>query len=272
MKWIKTFESVSSQKSLSKLSLDILNEISDDICDTLFKLLELPNHEGLHKFALPFFNMKHFKKIEEYDDNFKIFIKGLKQVLFFNKRDYPNGKYDNIGGQYYPNKRQIAIFYTSEITSEIYNIGHRYGKTDISKNLIFNKLKSNFHITLLHELQHAYDDFLSNSKSLYNKQMSKRVDSSIPNHNIINYNKYLKFTHEINSRFAEAVDNITMYNSNEGDDGDGVEFKISFDKYLNKFKKNFHGWDIMKDSVKKRLTIRLHQMWSEGYDRRKKDK
>src|SRR6478735_7575461 len=126
MKYVKTFESLNTQKQLEKLSYDILKVSSDnmknnELCDVYIRDID----------------------ISKYDIDIQEMLKtNLVGVVFQQKKD-------NKAGTYFNN---------SFIEYDIY----------------FPKLYYTFYSTLLHELQHVYDSYISKGK--YNSKKHSNFD------------------------------------------------------------------------------------------------
>jgi len=144
------------------------------------------------------------------------------------------------------------------------NLNEKWSDTNAIQILrfIFNDFKS----TLIHEIQHAYDDFRSGgryrldkkSKNYYsnlkydaNKEGSRQTD--------LERSKYYDLPHEYWARFSQYV--------NKWKPG----FNQSFDKIFENFKMFFVGYDNLSENNKKRLQKALYKFWDEKNNNRIKE-
>jgi hypothetical protein len=148
---------------------------------------------------------------------------------------------------------EIQILFNSQ-SYELHDLNEQYpeAKHDDSKlaDLIEKTILIRYD-TLVHELTHALDDFLSNGKAFANSYDAK----DDPTH-------YLTSQHEINARFSQTItdkelkdekliaSNPTKRSKDLGRGG--------FENYLFKFKQGFVGWDILTEKQQRQLTKRLY--------------
>ncbi len=155
------------------------------------------------------------------------------------------------------------------------------------EELYFYPLRNTLASSLLHELQHAYDSWRSDGKALdsgrkdgYNKLradykdiLSKKSKDFTPEEIKAiekSHEAYLNLQHEINARFAQALDDIALTSRNyESDDLEVI--KADWNKVLSDFKISFKGWDVLSNKMKKRLSTRLAKSFQEEYELRKKE-
>lgn len=238
MKFIKTFESVSSQKELVLLCNAILKKSSEtleyDMMTNSWCLTEVPMREL--DMETDFLNSSSLTSV----------------VWMRNKNSRNDGL--NIKGTY---KRPIIFMYYT-----------KYEIEDLQKHVeydsVYTYLLSEYSTHLLHELQHAYDDYISKSKYTNNKIVNKfRKDKK---DNFANHDEYLNFQHEINARFSQAIEKIRFF-SVDKDEKTRAFIKIPnpFKEVLEHFKLVFDGWDKLSEDNKKRLTQRLFQFWNKKY-------
>jgi hypothetical protein len=102
--------------------------------------------------------------------------------------------------------------------------------------------------TLMHELQHAYDDFRSGGK--YDETREQKRYST--NDGILSDKEkediYLKIPHEYWARFSSTASNLDIKNK-------------SFPDIWNDFKINFIGYDVLDSSVRERLMKALYKFY-----------
>jgi|SRR6478735_1870289 len=208
MKYVKTFESLNTQKQLEKLSYDILKVSSDnmknnELCDVYIRDID----------------------ISKYDIDIQEMLKtNLVGVVFQQKKD-------NKAGTYFNN---LYIF--------LY-----YDKSFMEYDIDFSKLYYTFYSTLLHELQHVYDSYISKGK--YNSKKHS------------NFDEYLNLNPEINARFTQAISKIKFYKS-EIKNNEIIKTKNKFEDVLNDFKLKYSFWNDIQEKYKLRLIKRLWNYWN----------
>jgi hypothetical protein len=147
-------------------------------------------------------------------------------------------------------QKEITDYISQMIDKEIKNVN------------TFNfahRIVKKYHSTLVHEIQHAVDDYLSNGK-YRDKNHAKAKDQLYNNQN---YDDYYKLSHEINARYTQTVSDMgysTGYVDKWGFAVSPSEF--NWDNYLKCFQNRFIGWDLITDEQRKRLISRLSQQYS----------
>lgn len=144
--------------------------------------------------------------------------------------------------------------------------------TEMTRALYFATYDNNIASTILHELQHAYDAWRSKNKFVHNSKMGKFRNKQTSNDTddedkVVSY---LKLQHEVNARFSQALEAITLFDYNFGKDPTKPFNKRTmrpFDTVLNDFKRNFNGWSVMSPSAQKRLVNRVSKMYHETSDK-----
>lgn len=149
---------------------------------------------------------------------------------------------------------------------------------------LYSSLWRQVHSTLEHELQHAYDDFRSNTK-LYNTKSAIKYSNKyeVPGFEDSEgltdaekdekYKSYLKLQHEIVARFTQTINKLDFVTADFDKTPDGVDYLKSVMYPLNKVLKNFtlqfHGWPLMTEKVKRTLLRKVSAYWhkiQEGLD------
>ena len=159
---------------------------------------------------------------------------------------------------------------------------------------IYFKLWYVFHDTLLHELQHAYDEYRSGGKYTQDKKSKKHygeqeiITNLKQKHQMgmsltqqekdkINKNidRYYKLKHEVDARFTQAIHKIHFMSVDMEDvekNKDGVEDMIfihkmkPFKEILRNFKIYFDGWRDMTPKTQKRLLYKLGKFYELAKD------
>lgn len=242
MKYINLFESFSSQKMIEKFALSILRYIANNAKLTMRGIEVFDWRRGSYDYTSP---------IEIDDKEFDNFLsrKKFQGVRFLELKD-SKGSYNNENYVIYLNRKKDLFKYVDVIDI----------LTDEVKDDILNVLYKTYYSTLIHELQHVYDDYLSDGKvfktkktEIYNDKIKK---------GILDFD-YYDLPHEINARFTQAINNMNFFNVNYDveTDTDTVtkktfqEAKKYFEEYAMKH------YDILDDKIKKRLIKRLYQYW-----------
>ncbi len=111
------------------------------------------------------------------------------------------------------------------------------------------------HNTLIHELQHAYDDYRSDGK--YVKKGY--------NNEIENLEAYYRSDHELNAHFTDIISSMEFYTTDFEETptslDDGIVIVIrkinDFDIIKQNFIKNFEGWSYLTEDIKKKMLRQL---------------
>lgn len=141
---------------------------------------------------------------------------------------------------------------------------------DMSNDDIVRAVRSSmgvaYRAVIMHELQHAYDDYRSGGKYTDRKSSNKDYYKSISDIDFNSptrraqtpeeYAKYMGLAHEYWARFTEAVNGLSSTIGSKPFEQTAVDFKSKIG-----------GWQYIDDDAKKRLLKALYKMWDE---RRKK--
>lgn len=264
MKYIRVFESYQSQKDLENLTRAICYKIGEDTYDNFIDM----NFDKIDFFVyveLNEFNPNDYGILNEFIKEYGDMIIGMVSKEDVENR---NGIYLSDNGE---GKRYIYLLEKKDVL-KMFNTILKVDKDDETirkkfKNLIYANYKND----LIHELQHAYDDFRSNGKyhdtpedyyerrnkaiSLSKKKKLKKEELDfIEKQNI----EYLNLRYEIDARFTSAINDINFYEIT-----DSSELKIyPFTKILKDFKYAM-GSSIfyLNDDEKKRIFKKLGQFY-----------
>ncbi len=129
----------------------------------------------------------------------------------------------------------------------------------LMKGILIGKYEKRVRSSILHEVEHAFRDFLSDGKSLdskrgkeyrkakrdemENKRAGDKSDASL-------HIQYLKQPHEITARYTQTIDKIKFWKV-EGNKG--FKKNRGLNDYVFNFKMKFVGWDILTDKMKQNL-------------------
>ena len=111
-----------------------------------------------------------------------------------------------------------------------------------------------FRSTLMHEIRHAYDDFISKNNYATDKKSldyykNKPDDPRKPNFSISpeEYKIYLTLPHEYWARFTQVIHDINK--------------SKQFKEFFNQFKSKINGWDLLTQNHKQRLSKAAYRYW-----------
>ena len=140
---------------------------------------------------------------------------------------------------------------------------------DVTLDVYFCLHSSQILSTLIHELQHIYDSWRSNSKFTNSKRTHDYHDKY--GYEDIKTKEqeleYIKQQHEINARFSQAIQrtNFETFNFDNQAPGMPMDYLIlnDFKKVLDTFKRSFFGYEDMPPKVKERLLNRFVKIYYE---------
>lgn len=241
----ESYKSINEVKNLSnfllkKIALTIYNEyfyLESDVMviDNLFNDINIKDYPELKEFIL------------------SNFIKNIK--IYFDKKVINKGGYDET------DKTIILHLLSTEIMDKV----KPFNKKDESG--IYFSIKND---TMIHELQHAYDDYLSDGKFI-----GKSHQKDIEMRKSIKYlsDEYLKthlnLTHEINARITVAIYNISFYHEDyreipDSEDSAYIVYKIKpFEYVKKKFMEKYDGWHHLSDKNKQKILNKLGKYYIE---------
>lgn len=197
-------------------------------------------------------------------NNFKKFCDKFKNIYIrFEKGD---GK---TGGRYVTGN-EIILFITDEKELEINQELNNNTDKVISAKDIYFKIFNKFNSTLEHELQHAYDDYISKGKT-FNVKQSK--DDSEYNYNQFDdVKEYLNLPYEVNARFTQALNKIHFLELVDfTDDNKQIERPYEFKKVLRDFFKEFRHKTLLKSNIRNTLIKRLYNIYNKAIEQAKND-
>ncbi len=275
MKWIKTFESVSSQKNLEKLSSDILKKMANRTMKfNIIKKDDIQYLDMINGAYLPNLDItKYNDELKQFITETKLGIVPIKKLQSSAKGVTAEGAFNESSSKIYLNVKESLI---EEINEKLVN-PPKYNEHTLylTEDDLYFKFWYAFNTILLHELQHAWDAWKSKGKYTNSKKWNKykkdihKYNTDISQNSLKGknlFNNYLKLPHEINARFTQAIDKTRFW---------GVEskppfnqFKKPFDTIKRDFITNYEGWNKMSPSIQKRLLHRLYQFWSSDYKKR----
>ena len=245
---ILLFESFNTQNELESLTYKILDYMSNYI--VIKKTMSVKN-------ILSHIDKK-YDTIQDFIDNFNLDI----NIKLSDGRG--QASYVTTSDIFEKNKGDINLF--------LYDYEIEEFKNEKDSNMLLHNLLKFFRYELLHELQHAYDDYRTNSKFINNdgiKFLDKQTSINdlkdkinkglyLTKDELQNKKDYTNLKHEIDARFTEAISRTHFY------DMDMKTFKKvlrSFNDIKTDFIKNIRGFDIMDHKDKKRVLRKLGQFY-----------
>lgn len=226
-------ESYSNIHELKTLTNDIIHLMTKDIVHE-YNILD-------SKYIIyNIFKNIDIKKYHDIQDFIKDnFVKSIEILTISNNK---------FNGGYLDNKIKLII------NISVNNLKILTSKDEASIYYLLNGSYS----TLLHELQHAYDDYRSNGKFI-------KSDINYNYNNNKDLEKYHKSNHELNAYFTSTISEIVFYDIDYEetptilDDGLAIIIKKinDFDIIKQDFIKKFKGWRYLTEDIKKKMLHRL---------------
>lgn len=184
--------------------------------------------------------------------------------------------------------KTIRLFYGEKFDADIKSKAedvktyHKKEKMD-DKDLYFTFWYA-FVSTLEHEIQHVYDDYRSNTKLYRTKQFDKykqkyhlptgaEIKINDPEQINKRHQDYLRLQHEIWARFTQTINNpkFRMTKLDFAKTKDGIDYlkyeMLPIDEVVKNFKREFVGWNVMSDKIKRTLISRVVQYWHKEQDK-----
>lgn len=195
-----------------------------------------------------------YKEIKDFVDNLNVYIS-----IGDKKTGKPHGSYSVYRDKYYNpySERELDVNVDfNKLKEDINREMEKKGELD-SQDLfliLFNPLYK----TLLHELQHAYDDYRSKGKSYQTKEFDKYrkkylqsdVVGDITKNGLKRFEKYVNLPHEIWARFTQAMyDTHFIIISRENNEVDFIMKPIK--EVVKDFKTEYDYFDKLSDKMKK---------------------
>jgi 2'-5' RNA ligase len=262
-------ESVESQRNLEKITDNIIKELAES-CFLYFK--EEDPENVVFTRLIDSINTYHID-YTGVDQNFVTLFKYTNRISVYFKKDNIKVSNGNSGSFIVDKQSKIEMYYDDKL------LKHLEGEFKEENSTLKTKLyrwvsffNSKFNSVLLHELQHYYDYIVSKGNAFNRgEKVSNQVSDYVKKeNNDINkeflaelIKNYLNLPYEINARFAQAAKKTQMWTIN-----DWETFKkevVDFKKVFSEFKSKFHGWNVLSDEDKKRITTRLYKLWDAKY-------
>jgi hypothetical protein len=186
--------------------------------------------------------------------------------------------------------RPIKMYESDEIEivipyhlKEIVNDDFNEGKTESGNDLIYDLYKEDYLSTLIHELKHAYDYWISDGKAVYQsdeyRARKKKSDELKKSDNLESserefidkqFKEYQNLPHEIQARLVQTAKSVDAYKM----DYDTFKYyMIPWDEYYKNFTSNFSGWKNIPFKYKRRLDKKIKKYyWNQKIEMIEKNK
>jgi hypothetical protein len=233
------------QSDFERLARLFLGHFIQRCLDYLPAKLDVIRHdpEGLYNFPGAMLDgaFPNRRGLSKFDTQMQRFIKGAKTLrLEVRLKTGRVRGYYTSGGQ-----PEITLFISPE------NYAKFQAALDEHRHLYYllQELFANSRDTLIHELQHAYDDWASQGKYRDNAKTQAAQTARRSPPEVFGQTLYLQDPIEISARYRQTVYNL------------GAVGSITWNEYLTKFRWNFEGWRLIAPEEQKRLIGRLAAYW-----------
>jgi hypothetical protein len=188
------------------------------------------------------------------------------------KRDYKTGFGREINVNYNYNEMKNAV---DTMLKEKDAEGKNFNVTDI-----YSKFSSRLHLTLLHELQHAYDEYRSKGMAFQSKQSvsfqkkyPQKAAADTKMEELAELNKFKSYSnlpHEVWARFTQAVTNVPFFNVDmDASENYFIYAMNPLHNVVKKFTTYFENWRLLPEKMKWTLIKRVSQFWHHEQERMK---
>lgn len=262
----ETYQSVSEIRKLSKNIVEIVSK----------SILSELNKYG----SIKYFRTVHFEDINSNEYNeLRNFIQDANILINFKDRGdkTTGGNYHTMvggGWEYDPNYQFTINVFVNELLGEIWLINARYHENkNISERDIYHKVYRLVNNILIHELQHAFDDYRSKNKIFQSKQhdkyfkMADNIKSKVEKDKLDFKEKaqqelrYLRLDSEIWARFSQAIDEIGFTDIDYGVKDRIILKMIPLGDVIKQFISKFGNFRQMTEKQKRVLIRKVSQFW-----------
>lgn len=240
-------EDFNSQQELEKLTVDIFKTYLMDLVSEKNFILRQFRYPRLWLFnTLKTKNTYH--TLTDFMENFKMFFQFENKIegrhAYFSAESLKMGV---IGVE-------VDMHKTVEALKKL---NPQESKEEQMKDLYYALYDNNLLSGILHELQHAYDHYRSKGKFIDSNKKSKSYYKRVKNDSPVGDERtnYLRLQHEVESRFAQAI-NLTVASGEPWG-------------YIKDFTQNFEGWNKMTPKIKKYLMRRASQYYYKKLEQNK---
>jgi len=279
---LNLFETYKTVNEIIKLGSDIIKLLSKECVNILNKYGKL---NDLPVINLSSIDSSNYLELKDFIHNFNLKIRFIPVTSLSNVR----GKYiTNLNNN---NNSYIEIFVEYNTINLIINqyIESRKDNTSLDYNSIYITISDKLFNALIHELQHAFDDYRSNNKIfqstkskkyfnyqnklnsintvLNNKNDNDKDDDNLKSSLIYNklklqqINRYINLPMEIWARFIQTVD-ILFFKELKFDANNNIYYIMRpiYDVVLD-FKKNYPLFNNLSEKMQRKLINKIVQFW-----------
>lgn len=254
----EAYEDVSE---ISKLASEIIRKISEQNYQRYNKSGSFDYLYGVH---LSDIDPTKFKKLSDFIKNTNLQVYVLPQ-----KNEGDKGAYSMYRDAEYDPKLEREI----EIYVDLYDIkkdiDEKLRRGSISDKDVLYTIHSKLFSSLVHELQHAYDDYRSKNQIYRSKEYKQYLDAYMNNKvrdnisdDLEQAKKYMNLPHEIWARFSQAIQNTSFYTFDIDEKNEKlVYFMNPLKNVVRDFQRKFKGFGILPDKMKRKLLNKIVQFW-----------
>jgi hypothetical protein len=262
-------ETYSSIKDIKNLANDIFKEAC---IQTQKRFSKDSNINTISSVILGEINIEKYK-----DDKIKDFIDNAFIEIIFKEKENDDDKshYETIEEVNYnlSRKRHIIIYYNKNFFKD------RIKKLS-TENITENSFYLNFFSLeliqkLIHEIQHAFDDFRSNHKFFLTKKSDKyfkkygrddMFNDSDDDNEIKHFKEYLNLPHEISARFTQTINDMHFSTFDWDEKGNMIYIMYPLENVIRDFKLRIKGFHNFPEKTKRKLISKLSQYWHKEQD------
>ena len=287
-------EDLQNQNDLQTLANCLLLELSEANFPIIDKWMKEPNGQPLLMNEQIFlsliyqkyqnrFNFKELKnsKGKPTVASFISYNPHIWTELMYAPKSHDRAAYVRMG-----NQKSIEIYYDNDYVEKLKNdrqekIDQKWGEFDSKR--IYTLFYYEFSSSLLHELQHAFDDYRSGGKAIDDRgreemekmkklvpdknEVPEEVFHSLNNQRII---KYLNLSHEVWARFAQTVEKTKFKRPTKSyiinDELVTLYEMIPFDKGPKYSLYHMNGWQFLEPDTQKRIMKAMYNIWQQVQD------
>ena len=222
---------------------------------------------------------KKYEKLDEFIYDTNIFVDLMKA-----KDKSVKGRYATRDSKFYNKylEREIILYYGDNFLENIQTKVNdcKEKNVNITAFDIYSTLYYALTSTLIHELQHAYDDYRSKNKMYQTKEWEEFKEKYSEEKQLgdwdeeqIKIKKYLNLTHEIWARFSQAISNTIFTDADFVKDENGKSYikreMKPLEKVVKDFRYKYDNWNALANSedninlsdIQKRLIKAVVQFW-----------
>lgn len=243
------FENVSSQRSLEQVATNTIDILEDKLQKELKASKFNPNNLVVNTRDL---------KLDLPNKGVQTLLDKNINIALRLKQDYSDsGEWSSNMHNDKPSDGTVFLYLDASKVKTIQQIGSA-----------FKMQKRDLTSTIVHEMQHAYDNMrsgsvndihavvdgeetvMSGNKRAY---IDKKMRDLASQGKVADYETYMGFSHEVNSRYAQAIMDVKQ---------GGME--MDKPTFIKRFKSFFDGWKYLDNKQQQRVLSRAYQEYEAG--------